>query len=49
MKVELLEEKSKDEIATLWTQHFASKHVVCAVCIFQNSQSEWILVVNGMY
>jgi len=31
MKVELLEEKSKDEIATLWTQHFASKHVVCAV------------------
>ena len=38
MKVELLEEKSKEEIVSLWTQHFASKHVVCAVCIFLNSQ-----------
>ena len=35
MKIELLEEKSKEEIASLWTQHFASKHVVSAVCIIQ--------------
>ena len=31
MKMELLADKTKEEIATIWTQHFASKDAVCAI------------------
>jgi len=31
MKVEMLTDKSKDEIASIWTEHFAAKDAVCAV------------------
>ena len=29
--MELLADKTKEEIATIWTQHFASKDAVCAI------------------
>ena len=33
--MELLADKTKEEIATIWTQHFASKDAVCAIIPYE--------------